>query len=637
MALPYQKAHDIAPIETVLDRLDGVKQQGDGYIARCPAHDDRKPSLSVSTGDDGKVLLKCFAGCETGAIVAAIGMEMHQLFPAEKGPVLRAVKNQPRRIVATYDYTDAAGDLIAQVVRYEPKDFRQRRPDGKGGWLWKTSDLQIPLYNLPGILGSDDIVFVCEGEKDADRLIALGLTATTHPGGAGKWRPWHTAMLAGRDVAIVPDNDAAGRKHALEVAADLHAAECTVRVLDLCQVLPLPDKGDVCDLIDAFGDFTADDLLDFAITDTPIWTPETPTLEAVPPGPALISAADLMRKVFPEPRWAVPDVIPEGLTILAGAPKLGKSWLALNIGAAIALGGRAIGKIPVQGGDVLYLALEDTPRRLQDRLRRTLPDGSLPERLAIATSWPTLADGGAAHIAGWLANHPDARLVIIDTFQKLRGPVATNTNQYAADYEAAGEFKRLADLYGVAFVVVHHTRKATADDPLDMVSGTQGLSGAADSTCILRKQPGKADAAMYIRGRDVPEADHALTFDAVTCTWTMLGDAGEYRLSEERREILDILRAADEPLPPRRIAEALNKKDGAVRKLLYTMVKAGEVDNIGGAYRMPLSPGNSGNAGNTMAGGVSGGNSGDGVTGVTTHTTVTGVTGVTGTQRELIS
>lgn len=333
--------------------------------------------------------------------------------------------------------------------------------------------------------------------------------------------------------------------------------------------------------------------------------------EIGPAGPAIISAAALMGKTFPEPRWAVPGLVAEGLSLFVGPPKIGKSWLMLAGAVAIACDGVAVGSIPVMGGDALYLALEDTERRLQSRLLMTLQGAPAPARLHLATGWPSLAEGAVARLSAWLAAHPDTRLVVVDTFQRLRGPVPGNQGLYAADYAAAGELKGLADRHGVAVVLVHHTRKASADDPLDTVNGTAGLAGAADTTLVLRREAGRADASLYVRGRDVPEAEHALSFDPLTCAWTLLGDAGEYRQSEERRAILDLLRGSPEPLAPKRIAEALGKKDGAVRKLLHVMAQAGTVDNVGGAYRLPLTPGNSGNNGNAPS---------DTVTGVTTVT-----------------
>ncbi len=256
----------------------------------------------------------------------------------------------------------------------------------------------------------------------------------------------------------------------------------------------------------------------------------------------IINARELLSKVFPEPKWAVPGVFPEGAALLVGPPKKGKSWLALNAAVAIAAGGRALGKIPVEAGDALYVSLEDTERRLQERLHLVLGDEPAPERLDIATTWPPLGQGAVEHLDAWLRDHPSARLVILDTLARLRGTIPASASLYQSDYHAMGELKKVADQHGVALCVIHHTRKATADDPLDMVSGTSGLAGAADTILVLKREIGRADATLYVRGRDVPEADRALSFDAETCAWTLIGDADEYRTSEERQAILDALR-----------------------------------------------------------------------------------------------
>jgi hypothetical protein len=180
--------------------------------------------------------------------------------------------------VATYDYRDEAGNLLYQTVRYDPKDFRQRRPDGAGGWLWNLDGVQRVLYRLPELCQADptDWVFVCEGEKDADRLAALGLTATTNPMGAGQWREEYAETLHGRRVGLLPDHDEPGRKHAEQVAASLtrHGA-AEVKVLNLPGV---PDKGDVSDWL-ADG-HTAAELLDLAES-AATWTPPAVPLAVI--------------------------------------------------------------------------------------------------------------------------------------------------------------------------------------------------------------------------------------------------------------------------------------------------------------------------------------------------------------------
>src|SRR6266545_8011223 len=133
------------------------------------------------------------------------------------------------------------------------------------------------------------------------------------------------------------------------------------------------------------------------------------------------AADELMAVTFPEPQWAVPGILAEGVSLLAGPPKVGKSWLSLGLGLTVAAGGKAFGRIDVHGGPVLYLALEDTPRRLQTRMSKILGGWPAPRALTLATSCPTMTQGGDAAIATWLEHNPDARLVVIDVFAKMRG------------------------------------------------------------------------------------------------------------------------------------------------------------------------------------------------------------------------
>lgn len=154
-------------LQSVLDRLQGIKQTASGYSARCPAHDDNRNSLSINAGDDGRVLLHCFAGCSVDDVCAGIELDTKDLFP----------QKQKRREIARYDYTDESGKLLFQKVRYEPKDFLCRVPDGAGGWTYKLDGVRRVLYHLPNVIESP-IVFICEGEKDCNLLAGYGYTAT---------------------------------------------------------------------------------------------------------------------------------------------------------------------------------------------------------------------------------------------------------------------------------------------------------------------------------------------------------------------------------------------------------------------------------------------------------------------------
>jgi AAA domain-containing protein len=306
--------------------------------------------------------------------------------------------------------------------------------------------------------------------------------------------------------------------------------------------------------------------------------------------PELWSAQRLMGTEFAPPRWAVPGFLCEGVNLFAGPPKVGKSWLALALALAVAAGGRAFGTIPVRRGPVLYLALEDTPRRLQSRMGKLLGDDAAPPGLDIATEWPTLPAGGDVAIATWLDAHPDARMVVLDVFAKVRGPVPTGMAPYDADYAAVTRAKRVADNYGVALLVVHHVRKAGSEDFLQEVSGTNGIAGAADATLVLKRPRGAADGMLFLTGRDVEEAEHALAFDPETGHWRTLDarPVDEYGLGETRAAILATLRASRAPLGPKAIAEASGIDYANVKKTCQRMSDAGQITpGTGGRYTAP--------------------------------------------------
>lgn len=240
-----------APYDNLLARLTKVKSTGKrSCMACCPAHEDRTPSLSIKEGNGGTVVLTCHAGCETSDVVAALGLSMSDLFPASEVPAFRAPvpSRAGSAMVRSYDYVDADGQLLFQVCRYSPKDFRQRRRNRSGGWDWTRGDAPLVLYRLPEVLEAIALereVYIVEGEKDAETLHELGLTATTNPGGAGKWSEDFSRIFTGARVIILPDNDERGRAHAEQVATGCTAAgAAAVKVVSLPG---LPLKGDVSD------------------------------------------------------------------------------------------------------------------------------------------------------------------------------------------------------------------------------------------------------------------------------------------------------------------------------------------------------------------------------------------------------
>jgi DNA-binding transcriptional ArsR family regulator len=290
--------------------------------------------------------------------------------------------------------------------------------------------------------------------------------------------------------------------------------------------------------------------------------------------PAGISARDLMGKTFPPIKYVVSSYLVEGLTVFAGAPKLGKSWLALAWALCVAGGGHAFGSIPCEAGDVLYLALEDNERRLQSRLRY-LGIVNAPERLTFYTAWPDLDGECIPRLRAWLENAEAPRLVIVDVFAKVRGTNSGRETQYEADYRFAAMLQQIALEFGVSIVLVHHTRKMEADDPFDSVSGTRGLTGAADTVLVLKRDMGAQHTVLYGRGRDLEEIETALQFEGGH--WSILGDASMIAKTEERQEIIEVLGRSVEPMTPSEIADTLGKTRTNISHRLAKLFNEGKV------------------------------------------------------------
>jgi hypothetical protein len=300
----------------------------------------------------------------------------------------------------------------------------------------------------------------------------------------------------------------------------------------------------------------------------------------------VFTAAELQRKIFPPVSYCVPDLIPEGLTIIAGKPKIGKSWMALDICIAIAAGRFCLGERKPMQGDVLYAAMEDNPRRLQRRVDRLLSPVSAqwPDRLTLANSWRRLDKGGVDDIRQWIESAGSPRLVVLDTLASVK-PIRTQQG-YTEDYESLAALHRLANDKGGSIILLHHTRKMEAEDPVDTVSGTLGLAGCADSVLVLARS--SQGTTLYVRGRDIEEAEHAVSFDKVGCRWTILGNATEVHRSNERNSILAVLNEATDPMGPSDIAAAADMPVNNAKQLLHKMVTAGEVGKVGrGQYVHP--------------------------------------------------
>lgn len=244
-------------LSEILSLLDGVTGSGNQYSARCPAHDDKRASLSISTGNDGRILLHCHAGCDISDVLDALGIEKSELFPRSsasddfKRPTI--TRNSTREVVARYRYTDENGVLLNQKTRFSDKSFAWSHLKDER-WV-KGRQGEPVLYNLPAVAASD-FVFVVEGEKDVDTLRTNGYPAVCGADGAGpgKWLPQYTEALKDKYVAIIPDNDETGKAFAAETANALHGVAQSVKMLDLAALWPdIPEHGDTTDLVERFN------------------------------------------------------------------------------------------------------------------------------------------------------------------------------------------------------------------------------------------------------------------------------------------------------------------------------------------------------------------------------------------------
>jgi hypothetical protein len=297
-----------------------------------------------------------------------------------------------------------------------------------------------------------------------------------------------------------------------------------------------------------------------------------------------MTAAELLRRDLPTARWVVEGLLPPGVTILAGKPKSGKSWLALQLALAVAGGASLPGAGAVAAGEVLYLALEDTEVRLRDRLGRMLGAGAgaAPTRLSLATTWRPPAEGGRDDLVAWLGTHPQARLVVIDTLAMLRG---RRRGAAALDDSLAVEMMRsLAARFGVAVLIVHHLRKRAAADAFDAVLGKVEVTAASDALWVLTRARQEREAVLHVTGRDVDEQELALSWDAERGLWALLGPADERRLSRDQARVIEVLARAGRPLPPRQLAPLLGKPLGATQVLLWRMAVKGLLISEAGAY-----------------------------------------------------
>lgn len=505
-------------------RLDGVRRGPKGVTARCPAcaecgGDKKSEHLFIdAAGRFGCVVNPGPDGANhRKRIFALVGLTDE---PA-KSVASHGIQDVASKLAArvggtvggTWIYRDQSGKPALAVVRVNlPSGGKTYRPLKMTGDGWRVGDPQglLPLYALPALQSDPSaIVYCCEGEKCADAARSLGLLATTSAHGAKSAHKTDWMPLAGRSVVLLPDCDADGRAYADKVRDHLTKLNPPARV----RVVNLPDLGVGGDI----ADYVEDQLkrgIAVAKVRREIERLTAESAAATPKGNLLasISASALADMDLPSPIWFVPGLLPQGATLLCGKPKCGKSWMSLALGCAVASGGVFLSKYQCEHHEVLYLALEDTKRRLKDRLARMLHGQRPPSGLHLVTECPRMPEGLPA-LESYLDERPLVRLLIVDTLQRFRPPSGFK-GVYEGDYDAITPLKQLVDRRGMALLIVHHVRKAAADDVFETVSGSHGLTGAVDAMLILKRNREERDGALHGTGRDLEDVELPVRFNA---------------------------------------------------------------------------------------------------------------------------
>ena len=626
--------------EYIATRLENASRNGDGWKACCPAHDDHTPSLSISDGSNGAPLVRCHAGCEQEAVISRL--KVLNLWPGSSNgfkrpasPVVdidkvrQEVKQKylgdgndaPGRQKAVYDYVDEQGKLLYQTVRYEPKDFRQRRPDGNDGWSWNLQGVRRVLYRLPKVLRAN-LVHIVEGEKDVQTLEKFKWTATCNAMGAGKWKPEYSACLKGKTVVIFPDNDDPGRQHAATVAQSVYSAGAR-----LVKVVTLPKGKDVTDWVAAGS--TKEQLIAL-VKGTPKYQPSAPAPTA---GDVITVRASEVR-IRPV-AWLWPGRIPRGkITLIAGDPGLSKSTLTVAIAAVVTgSAGRWGMRFWPDGArcdgaaNVVFLSAEDDEEdTICPRLKAA---GADLTRVHIARSVLTGYTGDATPVEKLFSLQTDLHaldaklneikgvaLLVIDPVTAYLDGVDSYKNSEVRG--ALAPLRALAQKHNMAVVLITHVNKDGAK-ALMRVSGSLAFVAAARTAYLVMEDPldpenrrrlllslknnlGPAASGLAYTVETAAVRHPTGTLDTAKIAWdtdTLVaitaqealnqtrgsGRDGSEELGPKERMVMELLEVESD-LKPAEIATKLQWKDNNTKGVLLRLRGKKKVKSHHGVYRL---------------------------------------------------
>jgi hypothetical protein len=505
---------------------DVKKTSGDEFQAKCPFHDDRNPSLNFN-GKTGEYFCH---GCGKKGHAFHFYARINSLDTKHDfGKVLAGIARDfgisngqtALKLVKTYDYTDADGKLVCQVCRYEPKTFKQRRPNGNGGWSYDLKDTPRFLYRLPEVIKADEVLIV-EGEKDVETARGLGFTATTSPMGARKWRDEYTPYLQSKSVVLIPDNDNEGREHMAQVGAAIRDKVKSLKWLDLPDV---PSKGDLTDWAGNFPikEEAAERLAILIENAREYHPPKKYTHED-----AVIDSAGFRAIILPSRAVYLHPIIQESQIILvSGWRGTGKTWFAMSLVDAISRGAPFEPWEIRQPATCLYLDGEMAMGDIRNRLKALNLNEDRANPLYL------YSDAYANHLGlsranlvseSWRATMKrilitrGVKVFVIDNIASLAGGLDENSKR---DWDPVNSWLIDLRFNGVTSILLHHTNKE---------GGQRGTSAREDNIdmSIILKHPQDY----------VPEngADFVLTFSKTRLPWEDLKHIQDMRFTLQQDE-----------------------------------------------------------------------------------------------------
>jgi hypothetical protein len=571
--------------QQILDRFNGnystfygkylqriKKNSGDEHIALCPFHDDTKPSFSFNS----KTGQYYCHGCKTKGDIFTFYGKKHRIngnFPAilqgiaNEFGIENNLSNTKGRIVATYNYTDEGGKLLFQKVRYEPKGFAQRRPDGNNKWIYNLKDIVNVPYNLPRILNAEEVC-LAEGEKDCDILNKLGFVATTNPGGAGKWFNQFNQYFKNKHVVIFPDNDEVGMNHAQNVAQSLSDAATSIKIIDLPD---LKKKEDVFDFITKIGDEdVAKERLALMIENA---EPYQPTKKCSFED-AILPVKEFQKLKLPEKEKLLdPWLNLNMIALIVGWRGVGKTWFAMGLIDSVTRGINFGPWKTVKSVPCLYLEAEMPAQDIQIRLNSLNPDSERISPLYVySDAYANLQGQRKANLLDeeWrnsvkkYLTTRGIKLWVIDNLASITPGIDENVKK---DWDQINKWLLELRFYGISTVLLHHANKAGEQ------RGTSAREDNIDISIMLKKphnylpEEGARFLAKFEKQR-IPTADlpkiadtqfHLTQDEKGQLVWTF----GDFK-KETKKEVLIHL---DEGMKQNEVAELLGISNGRVSQI----------------------------------------------------------------------